>query len=74
MTGFVIEFHRPTGRRRVSTFVGQDGPRLALRRRLELEEQRTDDDWEIASLNSDSLETLESTHSRYFVGVDLRSA
>ena len=74
MTGFVIEYHRPTGRRRVYTFPGQDGPRQALRRRFELEEVRENSDWEIVSLNSDSLETLESTHSRYFAGEDLRSA
>lgn len=67
MPGFVIEYHRPTGERRVHEFLSEDGHRLALLRRLQLEAERSDSDWEIASLNSDSLETLKKTHSRYFV-------
>ncbi|MGN7969312.1 hypothetical protein [Microbacterium sp. 22296] len=66
MSGFLIEYHRPTGVNRVQEFRGADGPRRALLCRLELEAQRTDRNWEIVSLNSDSLETLQRTHSRYF--------
>lgn len=73
MSGFVIEYHRPTGGRRVTVFQGANGSRDALRRRLELEAARVDRDWEIASLNSESLETLEATHSRYFEGENLRT-
>jgi len=74
MPGFVIEYHRPSGDRRVYNFPGVTGHRDALRYRLELEDQRVDEDWEIASLNSDSLETLKKTHARYFVGRELQSA
>lgn len=70
MAGFVIEYHRPTGARRVHEFPGVDGHRQALLKRLQLEASREDSDWEIASLNSDSLETLKKTHSRYFAEGD----
>lgn len=66
MAGFVIEYNRLTGERHVYTFPGREGHREALRRRLELEKERTDLDWEIVSLNSDSLATVERTHARYF--------
>jgi hypothetical protein len=74
MPGFVIEYHRPTGDRRVHEFLGADGHRAALEYRLELESRRTDRDWEIASLNSESLEMLRRTHARYFQGRELLSA
>lgn len=74
MPGFVIEYHRPTGARRVHEFPGDSGHQDAMRYRLELELQRTDGDWEIASLNSDSLETLQKTHARYFVGREMVDA
>lgn len=66
MSGFVIEYHRPSGKRRVHEFVGVEGHREALLCRLRLEEERVDVDWEIASLNSDSLDTVKKTHARYF--------
>lgn len=66
MPGFVIEYHRPTGQSRLHEFYGTDGHREAMLCRLQLEAERSDPDWEIASLNSDSLETLKKTHSRYF--------
>lgn len=73
MSGFVIEYNRRSGMRRVTNFIGAEGHREALLRRLELEKSREDEDWEIASLNSDSLETLMKTHARYFKGEELRS-
>jgi len=73
MPGFVIEYHRPSGDRRVHVFPGDSGHQEALQRRLELESARTDPDWEIASLNSDSLENLQKTHARYFQGRELAS-
>jgi len=43
--------------------------------RLKLEAERVDEDWEIASLNSDSIDTLMKTHARYFAESELlRSA
>lgn len=68
MTGFVIEFNRRTRERRVTKFEGPDGHLQALRRRIELEATRTDPNLEIASLTSDSLESVRHTHSRYFEG------
>lgn len=74
MPGFVIQYHRPTGNRIVHEFLGESGHRDALQYRLELEGQRLDADWEIASLNSDSLETLQKTHARYFIGREVQHA
>lgn len=68
MPGFVIEYNRRTGDRLVTEFGGRDGHRRALIRRLELEKQRPSTEWEIVSLNSDSIETVMKTHSRYFKG------
>ncbi len=73
MPGFVIEYHRPSGDRRVTAFPGAQGHRDALQYRLELEATRANGDWEIASLNSDSLETLQRTHARYFSGKELQA-
>lgn len=76
MPGFVIEYNRATGDRRVTEFLESDGHRAALRFRLERERERISDEWEVVSLNSDSLQTVRRTHSRYFTGhaVDLACA
>lgn len=66
MAGFVIEYNRKTGERRLTEFRGEDGHKAAFRYRLRLEAEREDRDWEIVSLNSDSLQTIEQTHARYF--------
>lgn len=68
MPGYVIEFNRHTRARRVTEFAT---PREAMQRRLELESMRTNPNIEIAAMISDSLETLQSTHSRYFTGKEL---
>lgn len=65
MAGFVIEFDRRTRARRISKFHTSGE---AVRYRLELEDARTNPDIEIVALISDSLATLERTHSRYFTG------
>ncbi len=71
MPGYVVEYHRRTRDWRVTAFPGADGHRDALRARLELERDRQSDDWEIASLNGDSLAVVKQTHSRYFEGREL---
>lgn len=71
MPGFVIEYNRASGTRRVTSFPGAEGHRQALRKRLLLERERTDFDVEIVSLVSDSLDTVQETHSRYFQGRDI---
>ncbi|MFJ4170804.1 hypothetical protein ACIPY3_14950 [Paenarthrobacter sp. NPDC089714] len=68
MAGFVIKYNRRTGDRIVKEFPGRLGHREALKLRLELERERESREWEIVSLNSDSLETVKKTHSRYFTG------
>lgn len=66
MAGFLVMYNRRTGAMQLETFPGDRGHRAALQKRFELEEQRVDPDIEIVSLNADSIETLRSTHSRYF--------
>jgi hypothetical protein len=73
MSGFVIEYHRKSRDWRVTEFDGPQGYREALQRRLELEPLRATSEWEIVSLNSDSLATIRSTHARYFEGQELQS-
>lgn len=68
MNGYVIEFNRKTQQRRVHEFSNRED---AIRCRFELERGRIDEDWEIASLLSGSLDTLRKTHSRYFLGDDV---
>lgn len=67
MASFVIEYNRRTGHVTVTEF--PDGQhRDAMKRRLALERERSDQDVEIVSLVSDSLESVRRTHSRYFEG------
>ncbi len=61
-------YNRRTFDRQVTEFPGADGPRETLKQRLRLERERHDHEIEIASLNSDSIETIQRTHSRYFTG------
>lgn len=70
MPGFLVIYNRKSRDWSVQEFDGADGHKAALLRRLELEHDRTDQDVEIASLNSDSLETVKKTHSRYFEGAE----
>jgi hypothetical protein len=74
VTGFVIEYNRRSGTRRVVSFGGTNGPREALRERLRLDGTRSDPDIEIVSFSANSLEELEATHSRYFAGPDASAA
>ncbi|GHH76007.1 hypothetical protein [Promicromonospora soli] len=67
LMSFVIEYDRRTGAVRVEEFTGERANRAGVLRRLELERARTDKNIEIVSLVSDSLETIRSTHSRYFM-------
>ncbi len=64
----MIKYNRRTGDRIVKEFPGRLGHRDALKLRLQLERERESRDWEVVSLNSDSLETVKMTHSRYFTG------
>lgn len=68
MTGFLIEYHRPTGDWSVQEFPGETGRAEALEASFRMEKRRSSSEYEIAVLTTDSLETLRSTHSRYFSG------
>lgn len=68
MTGFLVEYHRPSGDWSITEFPGERGRAEALRESFELERSRANTDYEIAVLATDSLETLKRTHSRYFNG------
>lgn len=69
MVGVLILYQRHTGDRQVFTF---DDPGTATRWRLWLEAAPncpfTSQNVEIVSLSSDSLATIQQTHSRYFTG------
>ncbi|MFD6357929.1 hypothetical protein [Nocardia tengchongensis] len=73
MTGFLIIYERHSGNRQVLEYPGQDGHRAAVSKRLELEAQGrfVGRNIEIAALSTDSLETLQVTHSRYFRGTEV---
>lgn len=72
MSSFVIEYHRVSGDYRVTEFAGPDSRHAAIQRRFDLERKHSSGDgWEIVSLNADSLDTIKSTHSRYFLGKEL---
>lgn len=72
MTGFLVEYHRPTGAWSVQEFPGMTGRRKALEASFQLEVRRQNTDFEIAVLTTDSIETLRKTHSRYFSGQEQR--
>lgn len=63
MPGFVIQYNRKTGKVQYAQFPDL---RTATKKRMQLEQQRTDDDVEIISVTGDSLAEIESTHARYF--------
>lgn len=68
MCSFVIEFNRCTAGRRLTVL---STPAEAMQLRLELEHARRNRDVEICALTSASLEALQRTHSRYFVGTEV---
>lgn len=68
MTGFLVEYHRPSGDWHVRAFEGEDGAHDAMIERFRLEKARASTDYEIAVLTADSLGTIQRTHSRYFRG------
>lgn len=64
MESFVIEYNRTTHARTVTRF---ESPRDAVVFRIE-RERLSQPDIEVAVLLSRSIEALQRTHSRYFVG------
>ena len=70
MTGFLIEYHRPSGDWSLRSFLGENGYRCAMEDSFVLERARSSEDFEVAALASDSIETLRATHSRHFRGTE----
>lgn len=73
MAGYTIQYNKKTQERRVEVFHGDMGHREAMQRRLELEKLGLGENWEIVSLNADSLDSLRQSHSRYFHGQEVSS-
>jgi len=63
MPGFVIKYNRKTGKVQYAQYPNL---RTATQKRMQLEQERTDEDIEIVSVTGASLSEIESTHSRYF--------
>lgn len=68
MTGFLVEYHRPTGDWSLQEFPGTSGRTDALSESFRMERDRVSADFEIAVLTTNSFDTLRRTHSRYFSG------
>ncbi|WP_416562767.1 hypothetical protein [Nocardia testacea] len=68
--GFLILYKRRSGEYQVIEYGGQEGRRAALSERLRLEasDEFPGEEFEVAALFSDSLESVKKTHSRYFQG------
>lgn len=66
---FLVVYHRKTGAVEVTKF---DEFHDAFAERLRLERERTDPDVEIVVIRTDSIDTLQDLHSRYFMGGDVR--
>ena len=64
MTKFVLAYNKRTAE--LDVLEGFSESKDALRRRMELAETHLGSDWEIAVLASQDVETLRSTHQRYF--------
>jgi hypothetical protein len=66
---FVIVFDRPRGKILEMIAFGDTERDLALKELFEREERhREETDVEVVMLGSDSVETLKTTHARYFKG------
>lgn len=74
MAGYLIQFNKKTQQRRVEIFEGPSGHKEAMRRRLDLEKEGLGEEWEIVSLNADSIDSVMRSHSRYFQGSDVPPA
>lgn len=64
MPGFLIEYQRKRGNVKVERFASLIE---AVEERLRRDQQNSDEDFEIATVASQSREQLEKSHSRYFV-------
>lgn len=69
MSSFVIVYDLVSGRSKIQEFAGAHAGKRALERRLEIESDSSDR-LEVVAVRSESIETLEETHSRYFASGD----
>ncbi|MFT8592137.1 MAG: hypothetical protein ABF747_00785 [Bifidobacterium sp.] len=74
MEGILIKYNRKNGERIVHEFKGDDGYLEAMQTKTFLESiSQPQADWEVVVIGSDSIATVERTHSRYFSGRDVTS-
>jgi hypothetical protein len=73
MPGYLIIYERTSGNRQVIEYHGKEGHRKALQQRLILEAEKRfiDKDVEIVAISSKSLDTVKTTHARYFQGQEI---
>ena len=71
MVGLIIRYNRLNGDRVLKLYEGPDGYIKASHDEAYIRDmKRIGGDWEVALIGSDSMETIQRTHSRYFSGVD----
>lgn len=66
MSSYLLIYNRRTGQLRHEEFVGDQGRKAAMRRRLEVEKSRPSADIEVVVLAAESLDQIKHTHGRYF--------
>ncbi|MEE8725485.1 MAG: hypothetical protein SOI15_05375 [Bifidobacterium crudilactis] len=72
MEGILIKYNRKSGDRIVQEFKGASGYLEAMRTKLFADSiSYPQDNWEVVVIGSDSISTVERTHSRYFSGNDI---
>jgi hypothetical protein len=72
MEGILIKYNRKNGERIVHEYKGPDGYSDAMNAKLFSDSiANPQDGWEVVVIGSDSLSTVERTHSRYFSGLDI---
>lgn len=72
MEGILIRYNRRSGDRVVIEYKGENGYMNAINSRQYLNSiSHPQDGWEVVVIGSDSLKTVQATHSRYFSGQDV---
>lgn len=72
MEGILIKYNRKNGERIIREYKGPDGYSNAMKTKFFADSiSNPQNDWEVVVIGSDSLSTVERTHSRYFSGRDV---
>ncbi len=74
MEGILIKYNRKNGDRIVHEYKGLNGYVEAMKTKLFADSIASpQNNWEVVVIGSDSISTVERTHSRYFSGKDITS-